>query len=187
MLIAQRLDPEIYGGRRVEDVRAVAWVHLGNAFRIAALQLPQESQTQMVAETADEPEDGAYPVGAIPPNVLRETPDPLVEIEAALRETRDAFLDRGMAYDAALVTLDLVAAYRQAGRADQVARLAREAVDLLAARGAPAYALDALRFLRAAAEGAGPEPLGDLVPESVLDRIARLLRRKRGSSETGFP
>ena len=185
VLIAQRLDPELYGGQ-VEDVRALAWLHLGNSFRIASLQPVRDSEARWVAEGPREGKEGAYPAGAIAPHLLGEMAVPLPEIEAALRETRDAFLERGRAYDAALVTLDLVAAYRRAGRSYQAARLLREAVERLEASGAPAYALDALRFLLAGAEGSAPEPLADPIPERVLERVARLLQRKRGSPEARF-
>jgi hypothetical protein len=50
----------------------------------------------------------------------------LEQAEAAFREVRDAFVDLGIEYDAALVSLDLAAVYVQQGRAVETRRLALE-------------------------------------------------------------
>lgn len=170
VLIAQRLSPELYGSRRVEDVRAGAWVHLGVSFRLAS-----EGSSQ-VAEGGDT--DGVYPSGSVGALELRDGDGRLGEVEAGLRETRDAFLERGMAYDAAFVTLDLVSAFLQEDR--DVAPLAREAVELFEARGADSYVIDALRFLRDSAEG------GERVTPDLIGRMARLLQRRRGGAGERF-
>jgi hypothetical protein len=172
-LIAQRLDKELYGSKRVEDARAVVWVHLGLSFRLASLPAGE------VAEGAGSDDPEAYPTGALGAVVLGQS-GAGGAVEAALRETRDAFLERGMGYDAALVTLDLVSAYLQEGRSMEVVALAREAIELLEARNLEPYAVDALRFLLAAA--ASPE---GVTPELVA-RIARLLQRKRTGAEERF-
>lgn len=170
VLIAQRLSPELYGSRRVEDMRAGAWVHLGVSFRLA-------SEGARVAEDAAGGEaDGGYPSGALGALELRD--GRLGEVEAGLRETREAFLDRGMAWDAAFVTLDLVSAFLQDGR--DVAPLAREAVALFEAREADPYVIDAMRFLRDAAEG------GEGVTPELVGRMARLLQRRRGGAGERF-
>ena len=103
----------------------------------------------------------------------------LAEVEAGLRETRESFLERGMGYDAAFVTLDLVSACLQDDRA--VAPLAREAVELFEARGVDPYVIDAMRFLLVAAEA---EPAG--VTPDLVGRMARLLQRKRGGAGERF-
>lgn len=171
VLIAQQLSPELYGSRRVEDVRAVAWVHLGISFRLAA------QGVALVAEGGDT--EGVYPSGSVGAMEVREGKGWFPEVETGLRETRDAFLDRGMGYDAAFVTLDLVSACLQDDR--DVAPLAREAVELFEARGVDLYVIDAMRFLLVAAEA---EPVG--VTPDLVGRMARLLQRKRGGAGERF-
>ncbi|HYL06287.1 MAG TPA: hypothetical protein VE075_09620 [Thermoanaerobaculia bacterium] len=50
----------------------------------------------------------------------------LEQAEAAFREVRDAFVDLGIEYDAALVSLDLAAVYAQQGRTAETRQLAQE-------------------------------------------------------------
>ncbi len=171
VLIAQQLSPELYGSRRIEDVRAVAWVHLGISFRLAS------QGVALVAEGGDT--EGVYPSGSIGAMEVRDGKGWFSEVQTGLRETRDAFLDRGMGYDAAFVTLDLVSACLQDDR--DVAPLAREAVELFEARGVDSYAIDAMRFLLVAAEA---EPVG--VTPDLVGRMARLLQRKRGGAGERF-
>lgn len=161
-LVAQRLSPELYGSRRVEDARALAWVHLGISFRLASEGAARVAERR---ETA-----GSYPPGAVGPLALR---DGAGAVERGLRETREAFLERGLGFDAAFVTLDLASAALREERA--VAPVAREAVELFEARGVDRYAIDAMRFLLAVAEGGE-----DGVTPDVVGRMARLLQRKRG-------
>lgn len=174
VLIAQQLSPELYGSRRVEDARAVAWVHLGISFRLAAQGVSR------VAEGGDA--EGDYPAGAVGAMEIRDGKgrfSAMAEVETGLRETREAFLDRGMGYDAAFVTLDLVSACLQDDR--DVTPLAREAVALFEARGVDPYVVDAMRFLLVAAEA---EPVG--VTPDLVGRMARLLQRKRGGAGERF-
>lgn len=171
VLIAQQLSPELYGSRRIEDVRAVAWVHLGISFRLASRGVA------LVAEGGDT--EGAYPSGTVGAMEVRDGKGWFPDVETGLRETRDAFLDRGMGYDAAFVTLDLVSACLQDDR--EVAPLAREAVELFEARGVDPYVIDAMRFLLVAAEA---EPVG--VTPDLVGRMARLLQRKRGGAGERF-
>jgi hypothetical protein len=100
-------------------------------------------------------------------------------VDTALRETRDAFLERRMGFDAALVTLDLVSASLKAGQPGEVAPLAREAVDLFETQRVDAYALDAMRFLLSSAEA------DDGVTQDLVSRMSVLLHRKRNDMEEG--
>lgn len=177
-LIAQRLDPELYGSRRVEDVRAVAWVHLGTSFRLAALEEPPGWSE--VAERGDSADAEAYPAAAVGPALVRDDGGQFAAVSAALREVRESFLDRAMGYDAALATLDLVSAHLREGRSEQIAGLAREAASLFEKHGAEAYLLDAMRFLLDSAAG------GEGVTPELIGRMARLLQRKRSGIEERF-
>jgi hypothetical protein len=100
-------------------------------------------------------------------------------VDTALRETRDAFLERRMGFDAALVTLDLVSASLKAGQPEEVAPLAREAIELFEAQKSDVYALDAMRFLLSSAEA------DDGVTQELVNRMAVLLHRKRNGMEEG--
>lgn len=166
VLVAQKLSPEAYGARRVEDVRALAWVHLGTSFRLAS--------ESVVAEGA--PADpGCYPTGTIGAAVLRDGAGRLRTVESALRETRDACLERGLEYDAALVTLDLAAALLRADRPHEIAPLAGEAAGLFS----EPYLAEAMRFLQGSAEG-------EEVTAELMDRMAMLLQRRRSGAAERF-
>lgn len=160
VLIAQKLSPEAYGARRVEDVRALAWIHLGTSFRLASGNL--------VAEAAEPADPDAYPTGAVGASVLR---DGQGAVETSLRETRDAFLERGLEYDAALVTLDLAAVLLRGERPHEIAPLAEEAAGLFS----EPYLQDAMRFLQD--QEATPELMG---------RMALLLQRRRSGAAERF-
>ncbi|HVG07406.1 MAG TPA: hypothetical protein VNM67_06855 [Thermoanaerobaculia bacterium] len=164
VLIAQKLSPEAYGARRVEDVRALAWVHLGTSFRLAS--------ESMVAEGTEAADPEAYPTGAIGASVLR---DGQGAVESALRETRDACLERGLEYDAALVTLDLVSALLRGDRSEEIAPLAGEAAGLFS----EPYLSEAMRFLQGSAEGE------EITPE-LMGRMALLLQRRRSGAAERF-
>jgi Putative zinc-finger len=176
-LVAQRLNRELYGGRQVDDARVMAWVHLGLSFRLAG-SLPEETE---VAEPEEPPpSEDSYPIGVTGTVEIRDAVWPVGPIEAALRETREAFLERGMGFDAALVTLDLVSASLKAGHSGEVAPRAREAVELFENQKVETYALDAMRFLLASAEAQ------DGVTQEMVNRMAVLLHRKRNGMEEGF-
>jgi len=164
VLIAQKLSPEAYGASRLEDVRALAWVHLGTSFRLAS--------EGMVAENMEPADPDAYPTGAIGASVLR---DGLGSVEAALRETREACFERGLEYDAALVTLDLASALLRGDRSDEIAPLAGEAAGLFS----EPYLADAMRFLQGSAEGE------EVTPE-LVGRMALLLQRRRSGAAERF-
>jgi hypothetical protein len=173
-LVSQRLNREIYGGPSVDDVRVMSWVHLGISFRLTG------SLVDQVAEPEEIPEPGAYPTGVTGTIEIRDNGGQAGPVETALRETREAFLERGMGFDAALVTLDLVSASLKAGRSGEVEPLAREAVELFGVQGVEAYALDAMRFLLASAEHA------DGVNSDLVNRMSVLLHRKRNGMEERF-
>ena len=164
VLIAQKLSPEAYGARRVEDVRALAWVHLGTSFRLAS--------ENAVAEGMEPVDPEAYPTGAIGASALR---DGQGAVESALRETRDACLERGLEYDAALVTLDLASALLRGDRSDEIAPLAGEAAGLFS----EPYLSEAMRFLQGSAEGE------EVTPE-LMGRMALLLQRRRSGAAERF-
>ncbi|MEA2564172.1 MAG: hypothetical protein QOH06_5676 [Acidobacteriota bacterium] len=164
VLIAQKLSPEAYGSRRVEDVRALAWVHLGTSFRLAS--------ESIVAEGTEPADPEAYPTGTIGASVLR---DGQGAVEAALRETRDACLERGLEYDAALVTLDLASALLRGDRSDEIAPLAGEAAGLFS----EPYLSEAMRFLQSSAEGE------EITPE-LMGRMTLLLQRRRSGAAERF-
>lgn len=177
-LVAQRLNRELYGGPNVDDVRVMAWVHLGISFRLAGAAANQTSQ---VAEPEPPPEsEDAYATGVAGTFEIRDGAWPRGPVESALRETRDAFLERRMGFDAALVTLDLVSASLKAGQPEEVAPLAREAIGLFEIQNVEAYALDSMRFLLSSAEA------DDGVNQELVNRMAVLLHRKRNGMEEGL-
>ncbi len=174
VLVAERRDLGVYGGDRVENAKAMAWMHLGNAFRIAAEWRSTQENASEVAEAlpeGSEPMDGG-------PQSLTDPVLPRYEIDAALWELRDAFLERGMGFDAVLVTLDLAADYLREERADDVRHMLDESVPRFEERGIQPYAVDALRFLRDAVQRGEPQ----LTPE-LLTRTASLLQRVRNDPQ----
>jgi hypothetical protein len=182
-LVAQRLNRELYGGSNVDDVRVMAWVHLGLSFRLAGSLadqgIGQVAEPEVPAENTGENTGDAYPTGVIGVIEIRDGDWHAGPVETALRETREAFLERSMGLDAALVTLDLVSASLKAGDPGKVAPLAREAVGIFEAQKVEAYALDAMRFLLSSAEA------DDGVTQDLVNRMAVLLHRKRNGMEEG--
>ena len=69
----------------------------------------------------------------------------------AYREVRDAFLELGLDYDAALASLDLAEVYAVQGRAADVRRLVEEMIEIFQTRSIPSEALAALAILQQAA------------------------------------
>ncbi|HEX3127025.1 MAG TPA: zf-HC2 domain-containing protein [Thermoanaerobaculia bacterium] len=179
-LVAQRLNRELYGGPNVDDVRVMAWVHLGISFRLAGRLADRADQADQVAEPETPPAEDAYPTGAAGAMEIRDGAWPRGPVDTALRETRDAFLERRMGFDAALVTLDLVSASLKAGQPGEVAPLAREALEIFETQKIDPYALDAMRFLLSSAEA------DDGVTQELVNRMAVLLHRKRNGMEEGL-
>jgi anti-sigma factor RsiW len=185
-LIAEKLDPEMYGSRSVRNLKAMVWKHLGNSFRVASaagLAVPMHvmEMDEDEPETAPEVADDEYPYIVIPSLAVAETPH-LTEAEGALFEIRDAFLERGMGFDAALVTLELATLYLRQGHGGFLHTLATEALPHFEAaetRGVLSYTTDSIRFLRDNAAA------GKVTPET-LDRMCHLLQRRRNDPELRF-
>jgi tetratricopeptide (TPR) repeat protein len=74
------------------------------------------------------------------------------EAEGAFREVRQDFLDRGMGYDAALVSLDLAILYARERRTSELKRLAAEMAPIFESRDVRREALAALVMFRNACE-----------------------------------
>jgi tetratricopeptide (TPR) repeat protein len=98
--------------------------------------------------------------------------------EAAFREVQREFLDRGMGYDAALVSLDLAILYAQEGALEALRRLAIEVMPVFAARDVHREALVALLLFQRACEE-------DRLTAEMARQIALQLRRERGRTGGG--
>jgi len=168
-LVAERLDLGVYGAERVENAKAMAWMHLGNAYRIAAEWRKTQENVSQVAEARELDE---------PPQILSDAALPRYEIDTALWEMRDAFLERRMGFDAVLVTLDLAAESLREGRVDGFRRMVEESVPLFEESGLQPYTVDAVRFLRDAIRSGEPQ----LVPD-LLTRMITLLQRARNDPQ----
>jgi len=95
--------------------------------------------------------------------------------EAAFREVQQAFLEREMGYDAALVSLDLARLYAQEGCADDLKRLASDLMPIFEARDVHREAIVALlMFQRACLEER-------LTVDMVQQFAAHLRRERRGN------
>jgi hypothetical protein len=92
--------------------------------------------------------------------------------EAAFREVRQEFLDRGMGYDAALVSLDLAELYARENLHAELKRLASELMPIFASRDVHREALVALFFFQKACED-------QQMTVSLVREIAAHLRRER--------
>ena len=92
--------------------------------------------------------------------------------EAAFREVRQEFLDRGMGYDAALVSLDLAELYARENLHDELKRLASELMPIFASRDVHREALVALFFFQKACED-------QQMTVTLVREIAAHLRRER--------
>lgn len=103
----------------------------------------------------------------------------LEEAEGALREARDAFVERGIGFDAALVSLDLAMVYALRGESGEVKRLAAEMVPIFESRDVHQEALAALLIFKEAAEA-------ERISLGLLGRIAAYLERARRNPEMRF-
>lgn len=99
--------------------------------------------------------------------------------ERALWEVRQGFLDRGIGYDAALVSLELAALYAEQGRHRELRRLADEMVPVFAAQDVHQRAEAALRLCCDAARA-------ETVEVELVHRIAAYLERARGRPNLPF-
>jgi len=73
------------------------------------------------------------------------------EAEEALLEARDSFIELGVGYETALVSLDLAALYAESGRTTEVLPLCEEMIPIFESRGVAREALAALITLQTAA------------------------------------
>jgi tetratricopeptide (TPR) repeat protein len=99
--------------------------------------------------------------------------------EAALGEVREAFLESSLAFDAALVSLDLAAVYLQQQRSEETKRLAAEMIPVFQAREVHREALAALIVFQQAAE------LEQLTAD-LIEEVATYLRQARGNPQLRF-
>ncbi len=101
------------------------------------------------------------------------------EAEATLLEVRGEFERQGIAYDAALVSLDLAAVYARQGRLADTKRLAEAMLPIFQSREVHREALAALIVFRRAAER-------EQLTLSLVDEIAAYLRDARGNPGLRF-
>jgi tetratricopeptide (TPR) repeat protein len=99
--------------------------------------------------------------------------------EAALVETRRAFLEEGLGYETAQVSLELAALYAEQGRAADQRRLAEEMVPLFEARDVHPEARAALALFCDAARR-------EMAPAALAREIASYLDRARESPRLAF-
>jgi len=103
----------------------------------------------------------------------------LDQAEAAFREVMDAYVELGIAYDAALVALDLAALFAQQGRSGEVRRLALELMAFCESNRLHVHAMAALVFFCDAArmERAGLD---------LVNRVATFLKQARNAPDLEF-
>lgn len=101
------------------------------------------------------------------------------QAEAAYREVRDAFLDLGLPYDAALAALDLASVYVLQGRTSEVCRIAEETLAIFQTNNMHREVIAAVSFFCAAARA--EEAGGELVR-----RISAFLKAARTNPELRF-
>lgn len=93
-----------------------------------------------------------------------------------LSQVREEFLSRGIAFDAALASLDLAILYLEDGRLPEVKTLAHQTVSLFKAQGVDREALAAIKLFREAAEK----------EEATVEMARRLIECLRGRGERGI-
>lgn len=94
-------------------------------------------------------------------------------------EARRGFLAEGLAYDVALVSLDLAAVYAQDGRGAEVRSLAEEMLPIFRSAEAHQEALAALLVFQEAARQ-------ESATVGLIQQVADYLRRARGNPELAF-
>lgn len=103
----------------------------------------------------------------------------LDQAETALREARDGFIERGIGFDAARVSLDLATVYLRQGRTADLKRVAAEMVPVFESRDVHQEALAALLLFRQAADA-------EEVTLGLLERISDYLQLARRNPELRF-
>ncbi len=101
------------------------------------------------------------------------------EALAALSQVRVGFVERGIAYDAALVTLELAVVHLEQGRTPEVKTLARQMAPIFKAQGVHRGALAALRLFCEAAEK-------EAATVELARRVVSYLYRARHNPELRF-
>lgn len=101
------------------------------------------------------------------------------EAEAAFKEARDAFLARGIGFDAALVALDLAVLCAERGQTGELKGLAAEMIPIFESRDVHQEALAALLLFRRSVEA-------ETVTLGLLGDLARYLQRARHNPELRF-
>jgi tetratricopeptide (TPR) repeat protein len=102
------------------------------------------------------------------------------QAEAAFREVREAFIETGLIYDTAQVSLDLAGVYAVQGRPGDIRRIAEETLAMFQAHSTHREALAALLAFSSAArlDQAGIE---------LVREIAEFLKRARNNPDLPFP
>lgn len=103
--------------------------------------------------------------------------DQLAEAEKTFREVRQALIERGMAYDAALASLDLAEICIREGRAAEVRRIAEEMVPIFQSRELHREAIAALIMFQKAVEA-------ESVTVSLIHEVAGRLQKIRREALT---
>lgn len=103
----------------------------------------------------------------------------LDEAEAAFLETRRGFIEHGIGYDAALVSLDLALLYAEADRTADVRRLAGEMLPIFRSRDVHREALAALLVFQQAA-------ISEALTTTLATEIATYLHRARRNPNLRF-
>lgn len=98
----------------------------------------------------------------------------------ALTATRRAFLERGIGYDAALVSLELAALHLGRGEVEAVQRLAEEMLPIFRSRDVHREAMAALLLFQQAARN-------EALSHEFLTALTSYLRRARRDSRMRFP
>ncbi len=101
------------------------------------------------------------------------------EALTALSRVREEFVSREIAYDAALVSLELANLYLEEGRKAEVRNLARQMMWIFHAQGVPREALAALRLFCEAAER-------EAVTLDLARRLAQYLFRAQNDPNLRF-
>lgn len=97
----------------------------------------------------------------------------------AFREVREAYLELGLDYDAAVASLDLAEVYAAQGRADDVRRLADEMLEVFQARKIHREAMGALSFLQQAASAERAELV-------LVREVGSFFRKARNQPDLEF-
>jgi tetratricopeptide (TPR) repeat protein len=102
-----------------------------------------------------------------------------VEAESLLRAARDGFLVEGIAYDTALVSLDLALLYAEQGRAAELRSLTEETIPIFSSREIHREALAALSLWASAVRE-------ERASRDLVVRVASYLKRSRYNPELRF-